>query len=182
MEDTYRSYESWQVLFIHFKAYSESPSAYPEAAEDALYLHVAPSQVVFEVLLLSVQLQTIGLHPPRQEGVRRIFDERRKNHSITNDKVGDPRSIAPIFHQHREQRVADDVNFIGAAHPASKDVNEVAMVVDDADQDDGEVALTVDECLGSMGWAEDEDVGAIHGPHIVREAHVVTAGFLLWVD
>lgn len=49
--------------------------------------------------------------------------------------------------------------------------------------DNREVALAVDECLGTLGQAEDGDKAAVHSPHTVGEAHAAEASnHLLWVD
>ncbi|KYO41118.1 hypothetical protein Y1Q_0022529 [Alligator mississippiensis] len=68
-----------------------------------------------------------------------------------------------------------------AAHLASKDVGEAVPVIDDALQNDEEVALVVGECLGVLGWADDGDrvlsMARTHG-----EAHAVEASdHLMWL-
>lgn len=51
----------------------------------------------------------------------------------------------------------------------------VAMVVNYALQDNEEVALTVEECLGALSWEEDGDVSGVHGPKAIGEALAVKA-------
>lgn len=103
----------------------------------------------------------------------------------TNDKIRDLRNVAPVLHYLGEWGVVKDVGIMSAAHTDSKDVGEAALVVFNALQDD-EVTLVVDECLGALGWAEDEDVGFIHGSHAVEEAMhwkpVTTSfGLMTWI-
>lgn len=56
---------------------------------------------------------------------------------------------------------------MGATHPAGKFGGEVVLVVNDILQDDIEEALPVDEFLGVLEWAEEEDVYTVHGPNAV---------------
>ncbi|KYO29206.1 hypothetical protein Y1Q_0009975 [Alligator mississippiensis] len=95
--------------------------------------------------------------------------------TTSDDKIRDPRSIVPTLHKPEEQKVTEDMGIMNAGHPAGEDVGEVALVVNIL-QDNQEVALEVDECLGNLGWAEDGDMGAVHGPHAVGEAHAAEDG------
>lgn len=74
-----------------------------------------------------------------------------------------------------EWEVAEDVGIMDTAQPASKNMGEVALVANNTLQDNGEVVLVVNEHLGTLGQAENEDIVSGNGPHAVGEAHVVEA-------
>lgn len=97
------------------------------------------------------------------------------NDNIVKDKIGDPRSVAPAFHQLGEWEMVEEMSIMGATHPVSEDVGEVALLVGNALQDKREVALAIGECQRSLDRAKDRDVSAIHSPWAVREAHAAEA-------
>lgn len=53
--------------------------------------------------------------------------------------------------------------------PASRATDEVALVFDNGLQDDREIAFVVNERPGTLGQAEDGDMGALLGPHVVAQ-------------
>lgn len=61
-------------------------------------------------------------------------------------------------------------------------MGEADLVVDSILQNGREIALVVDEQLGTLRRAEGGDVVSIHGPHTIGEAYVAQANNLLWVD
>ncbi|KYO34371.1 hypothetical protein Y1Q_0007642 [Alligator mississippiensis] len=130
------------VHLVHLEMHAESPLAHLAAAEGVLYHHVAPAQAVVGVLLPAVQLPHLRLHKPGQEWASQVLDNEGRDDNVTNDEIGDPGSVVPTLHQPGEWGVVEDVGIMGTSHPASKDMGQVALVVDNALQDDGEVAIS----------------------------------------
>lgn len=76
----------------------------------------------------------------------------------------------------------ENPGIMGSACPADRDVGEVAMIIDDALQHDGEKALLVDELHGALGWSGDGNRDALDGSHASWKAHSEKVGNdFLWV-
>lgn len=73
----------------------------------------------------------------------------------------DSRSIAPALHCLGEWGIVEDMGIVGPAHPGGNNVGEAALVVDDTQQDNGEIALVADKCPHTLGWVEDGKMDAI---------------------
>ncbi|KYO28255.1 hypothetical protein Y1Q_0020701 [Alligator mississippiensis] len=82
-----------------------------------------------------------------------------------------------------EGKVLGDPGTMNIACPPREDMGEVPMVADNIMKHDGEEALLLAELHSVLGYAENEDVGAVNGSHTVWETHVAEASDdLLWVD
>lgn len=120
-----------------------------------------------------IQLPHVELHEPRQEKLGLIPNDMGRDNST--DIVGDSRSIASTLHYLWQWGVLEDVGIMGAAWSASEDEDKMTLVVNNALQGNGEVVLSVNECLSALEQAEDGDVGVVHCPHTVRDIHLVEA-------
>lgn len=101
-----------------------------------------------------VQLPRIGPPEPGKEWVGGEDDD------VSDNEIGVPRITMPAFYQPGKWGVAKDMDIMGIACPA----NKVAMMVNSALQDNGEMALVVGECLGGLGQAEEEMCMPSMGP------------------
>ncbi|KYO22687.1 hypothetical protein Y1Q_0003195 [Alligator mississippiensis] len=68
------------------------------------------------------------------------------------------------------------MGIMDTTYPASKDVGEVALVVNDTLQDNREIALAIDGCLDALEWAGDGDMGTIHSARSGQGAYAGEAG------
>ncbi|KYO24049.1 hypothetical protein Y1Q_0004632 [Alligator mississippiensis] len=60
------------------------------------------------------------------------------------------------------------------AQPASKNMGEVALVANNTLQDNGEVVLVVNEHLGTLGQAENEDIVSVTDKLLIQKFPCIT--------